>query len=68
MDKLRDIENAIAEAPAEGLLGVAIKLAVWRHWNSNDDFIHNEEWAVASAHDALIAIIGADLLADVSMS
>ena len=36
--------------------------------NTHDDFIHNEEWTVASAHDALSAITGTDLLADVSMS
>ena len=64
LDDLREIEEAIAEAPAEGLKGIAVKLALWRHY-SDDHSDTVEDNAVASVYETVVKLTGIDLAAQV---
>ena len=62
--QLSDIEDRIADTPADGLNGILVKLAVWRFWNDLDD--GSEHFAVLSAYETLVKMTGGvDLAAEV---
>jgi hypothetical protein len=48
--QLSDIEDRIADTPADGLNGILVKLAVWRFWNDLDD--GSEHFAALRVRDA----------------
>jgi len=58
------IVEKIAETPAEGLTGLAIKLAIWRH--AFDEKTNNEfHDLLHTTHDALVKLAGVDYAAQV---
>jgi hypothetical protein len=60
-----EIEQTIAETPAEGLKGIAVKLALWKHYSDgHGDEV--EEVAVASVYETVVNLTGGvDLAAQV---
>jgi hypothetical protein len=60
-----EIEQKIAETPAEGLKGIAVKLALWKHYSDgHGDEV--EEVAVASVYKTVVNLTGGiDLAAQV---
>lgn len=60
-----EIEQKIAETPAEGLKGIAVKLALWKHY-SDGHGDEAEEAAVASVYETVVSLTGGvDLAAEV---
>ena len=57
----RTIEQRIAEAPAEGLVGIAIKLTLWRLTNSHKDAAAVQAEA---AYCDVIGLVGRDFSAE----
>jgi hypothetical protein len=60
--RLAAIEQKIAETPAEGLKGIAIKLALWKHYSGGHDN-NVEEAAVASVYETVVKLTGGTDLA-----
>jgi hypothetical protein len=60
-----EIEQKIASTPAEGIKGIAVKLALWKHYSDgHDDNV--EEAAVASVYETVVKLAGGtDLAAQV---
>jgi hypothetical protein len=56
----------VTGSPAEGLAGIAVKMALWQHhnWDQAKGF-DAEDVAVASAYTAIVKLTGADLAAEV---
>jgi hypothetical protein len=62
--RLTEIEQKIAETPAEGIKGIAVKLALWKHYSERSDDV--EEVAVASVYETVVKLAGGtDLAAQV---
>jgi hypothetical protein len=62
--QLSEIEDKIADTPADGLSGILVKLAVWRFWNDLDD--GSEHYAVLCAYETRVEMTGGvDLAAEV---
>jgi hypothetical protein len=59
--RTRMIEQRIAEAPAEGLVGIAIKLTLWRLTNSHKDAAAVQAEA---AYCDVIGLVGRDFSAE----
>ena len=59
--RTRTIEQRIAGAPAEGLVGIAIKLALWRFTNSHKDAAAVQAEA---AYCDVIGLVGRDFSAE----
>jgi hypothetical protein len=62
---LKDIEWAIAEAPANSLHGIAIKLALWKFWQFTRKQDQAEDQAVDAAYEAVVKLAGLDLMAQI---
>ena len=63
--RLWDIRGEIVAAPAEGPIGIAIKLALWRHmgWDETDE--NNRELLVSAYETAVKLAGGVDYAAQV---
>jgi hypothetical protein len=59
--RTRTIEQRIAKAPAEGLVGIAIKLTLWRLTNSHKDAAAVQAEA---AYCDVIGLVGRDFSAE----
>jgi hypothetical protein len=44
-----------------------VKIAVRRHYNSNEDYDDRDDAILRSAHQDMVTLTGNDLLADASM-
>jgi hypothetical protein len=55
--RLSEIEDAIAETPAEGMTGMAIKLAVWKVFNRGEAY-ENDHELIASLYDSAVNLSG----------
>jgi hypothetical protein len=63
--RLKEIEDQIAETPAAGLTGIAVKLALWRVWHYDEasDEVHD---LLLSTYEAAVNLTGGvDLAAQV---
>ena len=58
-----EIEDQIAEVPAQGLRGIAVKLALWKHYSDNTD--EPGLAALDSAYETLVKLTGEDPAAQV---
>jgi len=60
-----EIEQKIAETPAQGLKGLLVKLALWQHYHY-DESDKNEHELLASAYESIVELTGGvDLAAQV---
>ena len=60
-----EIEQKIAETPAQGLKGLLVKLALWQHYH-HDESYENEHELLASAYESIVELTGGvDLAAQV---
>jgi hypothetical protein len=66
-DRVAAVGEQIAKMPAEGVRGVAVKLAMRRYYNGSDKSLESEDMAIASAHATLTKLTGVDLLAPVEI-
>jgi len=55
--RLKEIEDQIAETPAEGLTGIAVKLALWRAWHYDEacDEVHD---LLLSTYETAVKLTG----------
>jgi len=58
MSRRADIEDQIAEIPAQGLHGVAVKLALWQQFPAAVD--EHEKLAVETAYETIVKLTGFD--------
>jgi len=63
-DRSREVERAICQSPAEGMIGLGIKLTVWRHFEYLNDDADLGALNVAAALDDIAQITGLDFAAE----